>query len=106
MRFLTPLKGILNLGTALLLRVFILDDYIKLNIEKVNYNISTLKSGREFTSPFRKNEILELKKLSFSSSEMSSAVMCLAIVLGEFTLLCKLPTASRNNDVPSVLFLY
>lgn len=79
-------EGILNLVTALLLRVLILDDSIKLNIETVNYNISTLKSGREFTSPppFRKNEILELKKLSFSSSEMSSAAMCLVIVLGEF----------------------
>ncbi|XP_045034735.1 uncharacterized protein LOC123475769 isoform X1 [Daphnia magna] len=77
-------EGTLNLETALLLRVLIPDDsYI---IATVNYNISTLKSGREFTSPppFRKSEILDSKKLSFSSSEMSSVAMCLAIVLGEF----------------------
>ena len=79
-------EGVLNHCSALLLRHLILDPVIKLSLNDVNRKISTLKSDREFTvSPqIRLNEILELKKLSFSSSEMMSFSMCLPIVLADF----------------------
>ncbi len=69
-----------------MLRYLILDQEIHLELDLVNRKISLLKSDREFTTPptLRKNEILELTKLSFSSSEMSSVSTALALVLGEF----------------------
>lgn len=76
----------LNLGTALLLNNLIVDPMIKLNLEEVNYKIANLKCDREFTVPpaIRLNEVTELNKLSFSSSEMASVSMCLDLVLGDF----------------------
>ncbi len=79
-------EGILNLGIALLLNNLMLDPTIQLDLDDVNYSISTMKSDREWTvpPPIRKNEVLELSKLSFSSSEMSSLAICLGIVLGDY----------------------
>ena len=81
-------EGILNSGTCLLLNNLILDESIKprFNLDDVNYSILILKSDREFTvpPPIRENEVLELSKLSFSSSEMASVAMCLGVVLGDF----------------------
>lgn len=79
-------EGVLNLVIAFLLKSLILDPVIKLDLNIVNYNIANLKSDREFTVPpqIRKNEVLDLAKLSFSSSEIGSLGMCLAIVLAEF----------------------
>lgn len=79
-------EGVLNDCSGLLLQNLILDPAIKLNLVEVNRKISTLKSGREFTVPpqIRLNEVLELKKLSFSSSEMMSLSMCLPIVLADY----------------------
>ena len=70
----------------LLLRYLILDQEIHLDLDLVNRKISLLKCDREFITPptLRKNEILELTKLSFSSSEMSSDSTALALVSGEF----------------------
>lgn len=83
----TANEGALNLEISLCLRHLILDPVIKLDLEQVNYKISTLKSDREFTvpPPIILSEIMDpQKKLSFSSSEMSSLAMCLPIVLAEF----------------------
>ncbi|KZS10313.1 Uncharacterized protein APZ42_025241 [Daphnia magna] len=56
---------ILNLSIALLLKNLMLDSVIDLDLDDVNYNISIMKSDREFTVPpaIRKNEVLELSKL-------------------------------------------
>lgn len=79
-------EGILNRGIALLLKYLILHPIIRLDIDLINYKISTLKSHREFTTPpqIRKSEVMDLKKLSFSSAEIGSLEICLALVLGEF----------------------
>jgi hypothetical protein len=79
-------EGILNNCTGLLLHNLIHDSVIELKLDIVNRNMSLLKSDREFTVPpqIRLNEVLELTKLSFSSSEMMSLAMCLPIVLAEF----------------------
>ena len=79
-------EGTLNLDTALLLNNLIVDPKVKLDLEKVNYKIANLKCDREFTVPpaIRLNEVTELNKLSFSSSEMASVSMCLGLVLGDF----------------------
>lgn len=56
-------EGILNDECCRLLKHLICDPIIKLNIETVNYDISQLKSGREFTvpPPLRLTEIEGLK---------------------------------------------
>lgn len=79
-------EGVLNSGTALLLKNLILDPKIALNLDDVNYSISLLKSNRESTTPpiLRKDEILLSTKLSFSSSEMAAVSMCLPMVLSEY----------------------
>ncbi len=79
-------EGILNLSIALLLKNLMWDPVINLDLDDVNYNIFIMKSDREFTVPpaIRKNEVLELIKLSFSSSELSSLSVCLGIVLGDY----------------------
>lgn len=67
-------EGVLNDARCLLLRHSILDTNIKLNLETVNYDITNLKSDREFTvpPPIHLIEVVELKKLKFSSSESCS----------------------------------
>jgi hypothetical protein len=79
-------EGVLNLEVRLLLCYLILDPEIALDLDLVNRKISLLKCDREYTTPptLRKNEILELTKLSFSSSEMSSVSIALGLVFGEF----------------------
>ena len=78
-------ESVLNQGTALLLNNLVSDPEIQLNIDDVNYNISIMKSDREFTSPppIRLNKVMELSKLSFLSSEMASVAICLGIILGD-----------------------
>ena len=79
-------ESVLNQGTALLLNNLVSDPEIQLNIDDVNYNISIMKSDREFTipPPIRLNKVMELSKLSFLSSEMASVAICLGIILGDF----------------------
>lgn len=47
----TANEGVLNREIGYFLRYAILDEEIELNLESVNYNMSTLKSDREFTVP-------------------------------------------------------
>ena len=63
--------------------------------------MSTLKSEREFTvpPPIILSEVMDGKKLSFSSSEMSSLAMCLPLVLGEFV-------SSDNPYYANLLLLF
>ncbi len=77
-------EGILNLVVRKLLRHLIVT--IKLDLDVVNRKISTLSCDREFTvpPPIRKKEVMDLTKLSFSSSEMGSVAIALAVVLAEF----------------------
>jgi hypothetical protein len=76
-------EGLLNSGTGLILNILLRDG---LNLDVVNQRISQLKSTRQYTKPpvIRQDEVIELKKLSFSSSEMSSLATVLPIVLGEY----------------------
>jgi hypothetical protein len=77
-------EGILNLVVGKLLRHLIVT--IKLDLDVVNRKISTLSCDREFTvpPPIRKKEVMDLTELSFSSSEMGSVAIALAVVLAEF----------------------
>ncbi len=79
-------EGVLNDSCCLILRHLILDQNIKLDLETVNCDIANLKSDREFTvpPPIRFIEVTELKKLSFSSSELMCLAMCLPLVLSKF----------------------
>jgi hypothetical protein len=74
-------EGILNLVVGKLLRHLIVT--IKLDLDVVNRKISTLSCDREFTvpPPIRKKEVMDLTELSFSSSEMGSVAIALAVVL-------------------------
>jgi hypothetical protein len=78
-------EGVLNDACCFLLRHSILDTYIKLNLETVNYDITKLKSDREFTvpPPIHFIEVVELKKLQFYSSEFI-CLACLPLVLSKF----------------------
>jgi hypothetical protein len=105
-------EGVLNDCSALLLQYLILDPVIKLNLVDVNRKISTLKSSREFTvSPqIRLNEVLELKKLSFSSSEVMALSMCLQIALADFVSIenpqfCQLSPSVGDHLVITMLFV-
>ncbi|EFX68773.1 hypothetical protein DAPPUDRAFT_114228 [Daphnia pulex] len=79
-------EGILNLVVRKLLCHLIVT--IKLDLDVVNRKISTLSFDREFTvpPPIRKKEVMDLTKLSFSSSEMGSVAIALAVVLAKFVL--------------------
>lgn len=79
-------EGVLNDACCLLLRHSILDTNTKLNLETVNYDITNLKSDREFTvpPPIHLIEVVELKKLLFSSSELICLAACLPLVLSKF----------------------
>jgi hypothetical protein len=74
-------EGILNLVVGKLLRHLIVT--IKLDLDVVNRKISTLSCDREFTvpPPIRKKEVMDLTELSFSSSEMGSVAIALAVIL-------------------------
>ena len=76
-------EGLLNSGTSLILNILVKNG---LNLDMVNQRISQLKSTRQFTKPpaIRKDEVMELTKLSFSSSEMSALTTVLPIILGEY----------------------
>ncbi len=75
-------EGSLNLGTALLLNNLTSDPDKKLDPDDVNYKISNAIVS---CSPrHTKNEVIELNKLSLSSSEMVSVAICLGLVLGDY----------------------
>lgn len=77
-------EGVLNQACGQLLRCLISD--FGLDLDEVNRRISLLESGREFTVPpnIREDEVLDNRKLSFSSSEMEALCTVLPLVLGDF----------------------
>lgn len=81
-------EGVLNRATCFLLHHLITKKDLDLN--QLNNNISSLKNQREFTTPprIREDEVMNLGKLSFSSSEMECLCVALPLVLGN-TLLCQ-----------------
>jgi hypothetical protein len=76
-------EWLLNSGTSLILNILVKNG---LNLDIVNQRLSQLKSTHQFTKPpaIRKDEVMELTKLSFSSSDMSALTTVLPIILGEY----------------------
>lgn len=77
-------EGVINSELCLLLRHLFRSNVIDVN--NVNYFISQLKPSREFTRPppIRPEEVNDLKKLSYSSSEMSCLSSILPLYIGQY----------------------
>lgn len=79
-----PDEGFLNLELKLLLGVLIAEK--RIDLDKVNCDLSLLKLQRQFTTPpkIKYDEVMGNGKLSFSASEMSSLSIMIPLSLAQY----------------------